>query len=479
MAEKRGKKYQMVATRIETMVRAGALATGGKIPSVRDMAAQMGLSVMTVLAGYRLLEDRGVIESRPQSGYYVRSPHRRLHPAAADLPGAPLEPIRLQAARVELSAHVERLIMGPQEGVVPLGAGFPAPEFFPSIQLSRRLARAVRRDPDGMNRYSTGMGDLRLRTALARRMHEAGCGVKPEEIVVTAGATQALLLALRAVTAPGDTVAVESPGYFGFYSLLNFLNLRALEIPSSPDTGFSVDSLDRIIARKERVAAVLLCANFSNPTGAAMPDGEKRRLATICAERRIPVIEDDIYGDLSFGPRPGALKSWDHDGVVYVSSLSKMLAPGYRIGWAAGGRHHQDLLRCHGMAALSVPLPNQTALALYLEDGGLKGHLKTLRRRYAENMAYARSAVAQYFPAGTGTGNPQGGHFLWVRLPGRCNAGEIAAAALRRGISVAPGTIFSSRGHYGNHLRINTAVSWTNRVAGAIKVLGELAVDAG
>ncbi len=470
------KKYELVASRVERLVRSGALRSGEKIPSVRDMAEQMRVSVMTVLEGYRLLEDRGLIESRPQSGYYVRPPLLRAPLAHVELPRAGMEPIRVFTSQVRIGEAVERLIMDSQGGgMVPLGAGFPAPEYLPGVQLGLRLARAVRRDPDGMNRYSTGMGDEGLRRALSVRMIEAGVEADPNGIVVTSGATQALLLALRAVCAPGDTVAVESPGYFGFYALLNFLSLRAAEIPGDAETGFSVDAFERLVRRGTRVACVLLSANFANPTGAVMPDDQKRRLAGVCAGLKIPVIEDDIYGDLAYGARPPALKAYNPEGVIYVSSMSKVLAPGYRIGWVAGGRHHRDVLRCHGMAVLSVPLPNQTAVAMYLRDGGMRSHLRALRKRYAENMALFRNAVARFFPEGTGTGNPGGGHFLWVRLPSGADSRDIAAAAFERGISVAPGVIFTSREHYTNYIRICTALPWTRKVEGAMKTLGELA----
>lgn len=466
----------MVASRIERLVRSGSLPTGGKLPSIRSMAGQMRLSMMTVLEGYRRLEERGLIESRPQSGYYVRSPRLRAPLKHVTLPDARAESIRIYTGRVHIPEEVERLVMDSQrEGRVPLGAGFPAPEFFPSEQLGIRLSRAVRRDPKGVNAYSTGMGAERLRRGLSLRMLDAGFEAAPDEIVVTGGATQALLLALRAVCKSGDTVAVESPGYFGFYSLMNFLNLKALEIPSDPETGFSVDSLERIVRKNVRVACVLLGTNYANPTGAVMPEAEKHRLAELCQRRGIPIIEDDIYGDLSYGARPPALKAFNPGRIMYVSSMSKMLAPGYRIGWIAGGRHHRDVLRCHGMAVLSVALPNQMAIAMYLEDGGMRSHLLRLRRRYAENMALFRESVARYFPAGTGTSDPGGGHFLWVRLPAKVDSRALAAKAFAQGISVAPGVIFSSRGHYGNFLRLCTALPWTKRVEGALKTLGEMA----
>lgn len=470
------KKYEQVASRVEQLINKGTLNTGDKVPSIRSMARQMDVSIMTVLEGFRLLEDRGLIESRPQSGYYVRSEHMRVPKSWARLPEAQTEQIKIQTDHVRIHKHVEGLIdEAMRDDLVPLGAGLPAPEFLASEQLSLRMARVVRNDPNGVNRYSCGQSCDPLRYRLSKHMLEAGCDCSPDEIIITQGATQALLLALRAVTNPGDAIAVESPGFFGFYSLMNFLSLKAVEIPTDPQNGFSVDALDELLHRGEKVSCVLLSATISNPTGASMPDEEKLRLIKLCSEYNIPIIEDDTYGDISFDThRPRALKSFDNDQVIYIGNFSKTLAPGYRIGWIAGGIHTRDILRCHSMAVLSIPLPNQLTIASFLDDGGMARQLRNLRKLYSENMRVFQSAIASSFPDGTRTSNPRGGHFIWIKLPGGYDSCRLHREAVEKGISIAPGLIFSSRGHYYDFIRMNCAITWNDRVSDSIVKLGEL-----
>ncbi len=471
-------KYEKVARRVESLIASGTLRTGDRIPSVREMARLMDVSTMTVLEGYRCLEDLGLVEARPQSGHYVRPKASRRRKVWARLPAARQEDILLVTKDVTVPQAVDRFLeQAADRRLLPLGAGLPDPSLLPSERLSILLARAARTQPEDTNRYSIGAGDPRLRRAIARWMLESGAVTEANEIVVTTGATQALLLALRAVAQPGETVAVESPGYHGFHGLLEFLGLRSIEIPSSPDTGFSVSALAQTLAAPENaVAAVLLSASFSNPTGATMPDAEKERLVTLCRERGIPIIDDDTYGDLPFvGQRPRSLKSFAPTDVLHVGSFSKTLGPGYRIAWVAGGRHNGAILRYHHMAVLSTASANQHAVADYLERGGMSRHLRRLRRQYADNLRLIGDEVVASFPPGTRAGCPAGGHFLWVELPEGGDAVALAGRAFQAGISIAPGILFSSRLHYRRYLRLNGAVVCDERLRNALSTLGRLA----
>jgi len=470
------KKYDQIINRIKDLVRLETLKDGERVPSVRSMSKQMGVSVMTVLEGYRRLENMGLIESRPQSGYYVcSSALRRAHQLARP-PQATRLDIALRTEAVMIPKAVERLLaLALRKGVLPLGTGMPAPDFFPSEELSIRLARAARTDPKLVNRYCVGRGHHSLVKMISRWMIEAGCAVPEEEIVVTAGATQALMLAIRSLTRPGDTVAVESPGYYGFYSLLQFFNLKAVEIPCDPQSGLAVDALQTILRQGLKPACLILSPSYSNPTGGVMPDDNKEALVKLCLKHNLPIIEDDTFGELTFNTyRPRPLKALAPDRVIYVGSFSKILAPGYRIAWLAGGRHTSDILRCHAMSVLATPVATQLALASYLRDGGLKRHLRLLRKKYKVNAGLLQDKIALFFPAGTRTSNPQGGHFLWVELPPGQDAVMLSAAAAEEGISIAPGVLFSSRQHYRRNFRLNFAVKWNEEVEKAIARLGEL-----
>lgn len=470
------KKYEQIIRRIEDLVRLETLRDGDRAPSVRSMARQTGFSVMTVLEGYRRLESLGLIESRPQSGYYIRSGALRSQRQLVRPPRVDRFDIALRTESVIIPEAVERLIaQALRKDVLPLGTGMPAPEYYPSEELSIHLARAARTDPKLVNRYCFGRGEEALVEMVARWMIEAGCVTPEEEVLITAGATQALMLAVRAVTRPGDTVAVESPGYYGFYSLLHFFNLKAVEIPCDPQSGLAVDALQKVLQRGIRPACVILSSCYSNPTGAEMPAENKEALAELSYKYNLPVIEDDTFGELAFGAyRPRPLKALAPDRVIYVGSFSKILAPGYRVAWLAGGRHTGDILRCHAMSALATPVATQLALASYLKEGGLKRHLRLLRKKYQVNAGLFQDKIALCFPEGTRTCNPRGGHFLWVELPPGYDAVDLSHAAAGEGISIAPGVLFSSRQHYRRNFRLNFAVKWGPEVERAIERLGQL-----
>lgn len=462
-------KHEQVAQRIILLVERGILPTGKRIPSVRAMARQMGVSPMTVLEGYRALEDQGLIESRPQSGYYVRS--TPLNRTGIIPPPARIEELRPKAHPVRIPDGLRKLLvrtMNPD--LLPLGSGAAAPEFFPNESLSLRMARAVRSNPEETNRTLLGPGDPSLREELARRMVEAGCSVDQSEILVTLGATEGLHLCLRAIAQPGELVAVESPGYYGFYAALEALGLKALEIPADPQTGISLLALKE--ALNQGIKGLLLCPTLSNPTGATLPDAVKEELVRLC--QKVPIIEDDAYGELAFaGQRARALKSFAPDEVLYVGSLSKVLCPGYRLGWVAGGKHQEALLRHHLASVMAVPTPTQKAAASFLTDGGMPHHLRRLRKQYREGMLRFQEAIAAW-PVEVRTSQPQGGHFLWVELPEGCEAIALAEETSKQGFSIAPGALFSSQSRYERFFRLNAAIPWDDSVQGALKTLGNL-----
>ena len=470
-SERTGHLYERVAGRLATLIDQGTLRPGERIPSVRKLVRQQSVSMSTVLQAYQLLESRGLIEARPQSGFYVRV--RRWTP--------PMEPEILHPPDSSKKLDGADLVMEvvgalSQPGLVRLGAAVPPPEFLPTHQLHRALAAAARRQPALANSCDPSIGLPALRVVLAREALEAGCALSPEEIILTNGTTEALHLCLRAVTQPGDVVAIESPTYFGILQILEMLGLRACEIPTHPRHGVCLEDLASRLARC-RVKACVFMTNYSNPLGSCIPDSQKQQLVELLARRDIPLIEDDIYGSLSFGPtRPRAAKSFDRKGLIlWCASLTKTLAPGYRIGWAAPGKFAQKVHQLKHTSSLGSPMVTQCALAEFLATGGYERHLRRLRRTYAQLMERMTDTVAREFPAGTRVTRPQGGHVLWVELPGRADTLELHQEALAAGISIAPGPIFSARQQYRNCLRLNCANPWSEKLEQALVKLGRLA----
>jgi DNA-binding transcriptional MocR family regulator len=473
-----GRLYDKVADHVADLVARGTLRAGQRIPSVRRLSGQLSVSIATVLEAYRRLEDRGLIEARPQSGFYVRPRHlRRLRPGQPPPEPAttrmPLEPAPVACADLVQRVTEESV----QRDVVPLGAAVAAAEYLPTEALNRLLARAVRRYPVQACQYDFPPGCARLRLEVARRLIDAGCRCGADDLLITSGATEAVMLCLLAVTRPGDTVAVESPSYYGVFQLLEALALRVVEVCTNPRWGLCVDSLEELVKRRQPVKALVLVPNVHNPLGGIMPDDRKQQICEFLGRHRIPIIEDDTYGELAFGPRrPRCLKAFDRrDNVLLVGSFSKTLAPGYRIGWVAPGPYRAQMHKLKLVLSLATASPTQLAVADFLATGGFDRHLRRLRRVYQENLELAAEAVARHFPEGTRATHPVGGHLLWVELPEGADSLALHEAALAEGISIAPGPLFSAGGRFINCLRLNCAVPWSERVARAVATLGRLA----
>jgi DNA-binding transcriptional MocR family regulator len=284
-----------------------------------------------------------------------------------------------------------------------------------------------------------------------------------------------VLLALRATCRAGDTIAVESPFYFNFLQLVAEMGLKTLEIPSTMKEGISIEAL-RYAIEQNTISACLVIPNFGNPLGNLMPDDRKKELVELLAEHNIPLIEDDIYGDLVFGnERPLAAKAFDRKGlVIYCSSFSKTIAPGYRVGWTIGGRFQGEMERFKMMINLATASPTQLALAEFLATGGYDHHLRSIRRIYARNISIMTDLIARHFPAGTSTSRPRGGFILWVEMPPGTDSLALYHRAAEAGISITPGPLFSLSGKFGNYIRLSAAYL-DEKVERAIEVLGGLA----
>lgn len=474
--------YDQVAARVTHMIHKGTLQAGEKIPSIRRMSEQMSVAISTVLHAYQILEDRGLIEARPQSGYFVRPKHAR---RVSDTQ-APLEPemlkLPLRAGKAQIDDHelLRTHVVGKQASIA-LGMAMPSPEFLPTEAINKHLSRVVRLTPEAASQYelAPGLKDLRMR--IAQRAMECGCSFGPEEIVITTGTTEALALGLRAVTEPGDTIAVESPCYFGFLNLIDMLSLKVVEVSTDPRDGISLNDLEKLLGHKKvRIKALLLNPNVHNPLGSIMPDEKKRRIAALIRHAKVPVIEDDTYGDLAFEtPRPRCLRSFDEsNGVILCSSFSKTLAPGYRIGWIAAGRWHERVKDLKCTSSLGTATPPQMAIASYLENGGFDANLRRLRKVYREQVMLLSDTVRRNFPEGTRATNPKGGHLLWVELPESVDPDLLHERLTRNKIKLLSGSMFSAGGHYRRCLRLNAAVRWSPRVEKAIALIGRLAAEA-
>jgi DNA-binding transcriptional MocR family regulator len=466
--------YVRLADELSELVESGQLKAGDRLPSVRRLVAQKGVSATTAIAALRALEHRGFALAKPQAGYFAKPRRIDVGEPATTRPSPSPRPVGVDSIMVQLiDAGVDPLMAS-------LGTAIPDPDLFPMRRLQKVLSALARRRPRLLGEYSPHYyGVESLRRELLRRYADLGCAVPPDEVVVTNGCTEALNLALRCVTQPGDSVALESPVFYGVLQVLQNLGLKALEIPTHPRDGLRIDALEAaLISRAGRnVKACLVSANFSNPTGACLSDVDKARLVRLCSHRGVPLIEDDIYGDLQHsGARPLPAKAFDTSGnVILCSSFSKTLAPGARIGWLCGGRFAKSLRL--GKFASSGPTAAilQELVAELLRTGGYERHLVKLRNTYALQVGQVAAAVSRSFPRGTRLTQPRGGFVIWVELPQGLDSTSLFDAAIRQGINFAPGPLFSATGRYRNFLRLNCGRRMSPELDAAVARLGRLA----
>ncbi|MBP0021751.1 MAG: PLP-dependent aminotransferase family protein [Cyanobacteria bacterium SBLK] len=463
--------YEQVADRLQGLIADGTLEPGDRLPSIRKLREQLSVSTSTVLEAYRLLEDRGLIVPRPQSGYYVKQTALDRHQEPAET--APPQ----EASPVDISLAFQVMAKIRETDTVQLGAAIPALEYLPLTKLNRLMGKILRENPHLAHAYGSALGCLSLRSELAKRMLDAGCSVPPDRIIITNGAMEAIYLALQAITRPGDTIAIESPTYFGILEAMKMLQLKALALPTHPREGISLPHLEEALQKKQ-VRACLIITNFNNPIGSCMDDAKKKRLVELLNEYETPLIEDDVYGDIYFtGTRPKAIKAFDTENrVIYCSSVSKILSPGLRIGWCAGGRYGDRIVQIKSIINQSTAVPPQLAVAEFFANGGCDRHLRQLRHAYQTQMNRMLQAIGDYFPPDTRVTHPNGGHVLWLEMPAGFDSLQLYKEALAQKISIAPGVMFSVSGtYYQNCFRLNTAISWSPVVDRAMQTLGELA----
>jgi DNA-binding transcriptional MocR family regulator len=470
-------RYEQVANLITALVDSGTLSPGSRAPSLREISKQQHVSLSTALQAYRLLEDRGVLEARPQSGHYVasRAALRLETPAISNPPG--------RAAPVVISPTLSKVMQySVDPRLVPLGGAIPSPALLAAARLDRFLARAARTMGVSYNTYTAPKGDLRLRQEIARRALRWGTVVSPEDIVITSGCLEAIALALSIVTRPGDTVAIESPTYFGLLRSLEALGLKALELPTDVVNGIDLSALKSALERKG-IKTCLFSSCFNNPLGCTMPSENKLKVLALLARFRVALIEDDINGDIYFGAqRPVPFTALDRsaNNIIYCSSFSKTVAPGYRIGWMVTktAAQMQSALERKLAFTLSGPPLLQVAFADFLSSGGYDNHLRRIRRVFEDTIGRMSRAVERSFPEGTRVSRPAGSFVLWLELPKSVRTAALFDEALKNGICFVPGDAFSVSGRYGHCLRLSCGHGWTERIEKGVMKLGKLACAA-
>jgi len=468
--------YRRLALHYRGAIDAGVLAAGARMPSVRAMTRLHRVSLSTALQACRTLEGDGLLEARPRSGYFVRRPRRSALPDACepDL-SRPLDPAQYVGIHDRVSSFVAT--SETHRVAADFATACAAAEAYPADELKNLALRALRRAPQVLVESASSAGDPSLRSALARRALDAGMRLTSGDIVVTQGCIEALNVALRAVAQPGDTVAVESPTYYGLLQVLESLGLRALEVPTSPRSGLSVDALELALRTHPGIKAVAVVPNFQNPLASVMPDDQKQRLVALCERANVALIEDDTYGALGDDNATlSSLKTWDRTGnVIHCASLRKTLAPGMRVGWISGGRWHARIQMLKFAQSRANDALAQRTVGEFIASSAYDRHLVRFRRALRGQREQIAEAIAAHFPAGTRSSVPKGSMMLWVELPQQVSGQRLLETALAQGIRFVPGLLFSNSDRYDHFMRIGCGFAFSREHEQALRRLGEMA----
>jgi len=463
--------YLQYADRVEKQIRASVFNTGDKLPSIREVCEHTGYSMSTVTKAYYELESRSLIESRPQSGYYISN--RLSRKISVPSPSKPL----VSTVNVEREDLIDQVYGSMNDKKVTMfSLGFPSNELLPIAKLNKGIIQATRQLSDSGTGYEQPQGNLNLRREIAKWSVNWGGALTDEDIITTPGCIGAISCCLMALTKPGDTVVMESPAYFGILQLAKSLGLFVLELPTNMNTGIELEALKKALS-SNKVKLCILMSNFSNPSGSMMPVEHKKEVVRMMEHFNMPLIEDDIYGDLYFGgSRPTSCKAYDESGIVlYCGSVSKTLAPGYRVGWVAPGKFRKQVLRTKLYHSLSSTTITHEVVGSFLKNGRYENHLRKIRQLLHHNSVNYLNTIHEFFPDGTKVSQPSGGFFLWLELDSKIDTAEFYRSAMKHNISIAPGRIFTLQDQFSNCMRLSYGLPWSSNLRQSIQTLGMLA----
>ncbi|MCB1139034.1 MAG: PLP-dependent aminotransferase family protein [Leptospiraceae bacterium] len=426
----------------------GEYPPGSRLPSIRQSIRLSGFSQGTVVEAYRILLDKGLIQSVPGGGYYTQ--------ALAEAVPRPQKSRIL--SRLSLDPALDRALnAGEVKVLAAFGLAVPSEDLLPLVSIKSCISEALR--TEDVHGYSFPPGLPALRKEIGRRYLQNGVVADWEEILLTGSATEAAYLVLQELVQPGDVVALESPCYSGFLYQIRKFDLKFLEIPVETEDGMDVDALEKHLRSGRRIRLIITVPNFHNPTGALLSEAKRAKLLWLAQKYNFYILEDDVYGGIHHGlKRSPPLAAHNRDRVFLVSSFAKSIAPSMRLGWVIAPPDFQDkLLQRFRSMSLGNSRLTETALSVFLKKGKFDRHLRRLRKETMHRMAEFRNRVLKW-PVDIRLSSPVGGFWLWVELPSYCDGLEIQSQALQKGLTISPGSLFSASGGYRNYLRINCAL---------------------
>lgn len=464
-------RYQQIASDIEQQIRSGVLSIGDRLPSLRSLCAERGVSMNTAIRAFHELEKLGFVEAKPQSGYVVSYSHQHFKNLVDSS-----HPKMVKGAN-NLDEIMQLLVENYDMAKIRLSSAMLDSRIVPINKLNAALVAATKSMPDSGVNYSVH-GSKKLKTQIAKRATVWGGKFQPDDIITTSGSMDGIAFSLLALTQRGDTIAVESPVYYGILRLAHSLGLRVIELPTHPKSGVDIDSLEGWM-KKGKLTLCILVSNFCNPMGSCMPDAHKKAVATMAEQYGVPIIEDDVYGELFFGnKRPVTIKAFDKAGMVlWCGSFSKTLVSGYRVGWIEAGRYKKQVELVKHHHTLYCSTVTHEAVGIFLEMGRYEHHLKKLRSELYRNYLQFQRSISLYFPDQTKVTHPTGGMNLWVEFPKNMNTIDLYNEAILNKISISPGRIYTLQHQYNHCLKLSFGMKWNNDLELALKRVGKLAKE--
>jgi len=460
--------YLKIASIIEEQISSETLKIGDKLPSIRALQKLHDVSLNTIKQSFLELESKSLIESRPKSGFYVSNTSNR----KLSIPS--MNKLKLLEDKTTSEDLITKVFYSlSDKNITRFSIGVPDQSLLPIAKLNKGLVKVMRNLEESGTGYESVQGSANLRRNLAKWSIVLEGKLNEDDFVTTSGAMNAIFNCLMAVTKRGDTIAIESPAYFGIIQVAQSLGLNIIELPTHPITGVDLEALKKVIYK---VNVCCFMSNFSNPLGSLMPDESKKELVKLLTHHNIPLIEDDLYGNLFFGTtRPKPCKYYDEAGIVmWCGSVSKTLAPGYRVGWVAPGKFKDKIIKQKMAHTVCMPSLYQEVIADFLEHGRYDHHLRTFRSILYTNSLHFQRTIEDYFPENTKISQPQGGSFLWLELDKSIDTAVLYDKAIQQKIGFAPGRIFTQHDQYHNCMRLNFGLAWNEKVELNLKRLGQL-----
>ena len=470
--------YRQIETYLRQSILDGSLPPETRLPATRELAHDLGINRITVETAYAELEADGLVSAKVGSGTFVLPsfPLPPRSPAGCDI-SWPLWQCEQKAKdRLSVALEPEELLaVAGHRYPIDLSCGGGDPSLFPVQDLRKAIQTVLRRDGTAALEYGEIGGYAPLRSTISHVLARQGLQARPENILITAGSQQALALVAQLLLKSGDVVLVENPTYGAALDLFRTLDLNIVGL-AMDEHGMRVEDLEPLL-QQYHPKLIYTIPNFQNPTGTCLSTPRRRQLIALAGRYNVPILEDDFVGDLRYeGHAQPALKALDPGGrVIYVSTFSKMLMPGLRVGFlTAEGPVYGRLVNCKRVNDLATSNLIQRAVEAYVTVGYYQAHLRRSRQLYRRRRDAMLLAIKRYLPAGVKVDPPQGGLYAWLRLPVPLSAQELLPLACQAGVAFVPGSNFFANPDDGaDCLRLNFATQPPEKIEEGIRRLGQ------